>query len=91
MNKEYDVKEIFKGTCHSCDFRHSCCPHELPINGNCMYWKLGKCYTCKFVNDDVDSWFKRGCEGMCFSGCEQYRRDWKKTIKLLKNKILNIG
>lgn len=70
------------GICHSCKFRHSCCPHKVPLNGKCKHWKLGKCYTCKFVEATEEEWFQRGCETECFSGCKKYRRDWKKTFKL---------
>lgn len=80
------MDKIVKGICHSCKFRHSCCPHPLP-NGRCKYWKLGKCYTCKFVDDNEDAWFKRGCEAECFSGCHKYKRDLKKTFELLKMKF----
>jgi len=74
------MPEIYKGDCHSCLYRHSCCPH--PIDEDCKYWKLGKCYTCKFVDDD-DEWDARGCETWCFGGCKQYKRSWKKTFELL--------
>lgn len=79
--------DIVKGRCHSCLYRHSCCPHELPLEGNCVHWKLGKCYTCKFVDDSEDEWFKRGCEAECFSGCRKYTRDWKKTFEILRGMI----
>lgn len=81
------MDKIVKGICHSCEFRHSCCPHWSLENDNCKHWKLGKCYTCKFVDDDDDAWFKRGCEAECFSGCRKYKRDWKKTFELLKMKF----
>ena len=82
------MKEIIKGKCHSCDYRHSYCGHEIPFEGHCKHWKLGQCYTCKFVDDDDDAWFKRGCEAECFSGCRKYKRDLKKTFELLKNRVL---
>ena len=74
------MKEIIKGKCHSCDYRHSYCGHEIPFEGHCKHWKLGQCYTCKFIDDDDDAWFKRGCEAECFSGCRKYKRNWKKTF-----------
>jgi len=78
-------KEITMGHCHSCLFRHSCC-FELPKRGEfCPHWKLGQCYTCKYINAPDEEWFKRGCEAWCFGGCEQYKRNWKTTIKILKS------
>ena len=76
------MPEIYKGDCHSCLYRHSCCPYPLLLEHDCKYWKLGKCYTCKFVDADEDEWYKRGCETWCFGGCKKYKRDWKKTFKL---------
>lgn len=84
------MEKIVKGICHSCDFRHSCCPHCPPEDDNCKHWKLGKCYTCKFVDDDEDSWFARGCEAECFSGCRKYKRDWKKTFEILKMNLSEV-
>lgn len=82
------MKDIFKGICHSCYFRHSCCPHcPPPLDCECDHWKLGKCYTCKFVDDDDDAWFARGCETWCFAGCRKYKRDWKKTFEILKHNL----
>ena len=84
------MEKIVKGICHSCDFRHSCCPHCLPEDDNCKHWKLGKCYTCKFVDDDEDAWFARGCEAECFSGCKKYKRDWKKNFEIWKMKLSEV-
>ena len=78
--KEWDGYRI----CHSCLFRHSCCRHCPPVDDCCKHWKLGKCYTCKHVDDSDDNWFKRGCEAECMSGCEKYRRDWKRTFEYFK-------
>ena len=83
-----NMKKINKGICHSCDFRHSCCPYTPSIDSSCKHWKLGKCYTCKFVDDNDDAWFTRGCEAECFSGCEKYKRSWQKTFKLFKMKFM---
>ena len=80
-------EKIYKGSCTSCLFRHSSCMRPLPIENDCKHWRLGKCYTCKFVDDDEDKWFARGCETWCFSGCKKYKRDWKKTFELLKMKF----
>jgi hypothetical protein len=49
---------------------------------NCRHWKLGKCYTCKFVDDadnNDDAWFARGCESECFGGCSKYCKSKEKT------------
>lgn len=71
-----------RGICHTCDFRHSCCPYELPQDGKkCKHWKLGKCYTCKHLNDTDENWFKRGCEAEYPGGCNNYKRDWRKLFK----------
>lgn len=67
--------------------RHSCCPYPHPTGGECKHWRMGKCYTCKFITASDDDWFKRGCESECFSGCEKYKRDWKRTFELLKIKF----
>jgi hypothetical protein len=81
----YDMDKITKGICQTCDFRHSMCPHYIPLKKkDCKWWKLGQCYTCKFVDDDDDSWFARGCECEYPSGCKKYKRDWKKTFEILK-------
>ena len=74
-------------SCHSCLGRHSCCPYPHPMGGECKHWRMGKCYTCKFITASDDDWFKRGCEAECFSGCEKYERDWKRTFELLKIKF----
>lgn len=74
--------------CGSCDFRHSYCRHNPPV-GCCKHWKLGKCYTCKFVDDDDNAWFTRGCEAEYPSGCKKYKRNWKKTFEILKMKLKN--
>lgn len=82
------MDEIIKGACHSCFYRHKLCHHEVPLEDNCKYWKLGKCYTCKFIDEtDDNEWFKRGCEAECFGGCKKYQRDWGKTFELLKMKF----
>ena len=73
--------------CSSCDSRHSCCPHNPHTDGRCKHWKLGHCYTCKFVNDNDDVWFARGCEAEYPSGCKKYKRNWKKTFEVLKIKF----
>lgn len=84
LNGVQYMKEIIKGDCHSCDFRHSCCTYPVSEDNNCEHWKLGRCYTCKFVDNNEDAWFLGRCEALCFSGCEKYKRDWKKTFKLRK-------
>lgn len=82
------MDEIIKGSCLSCFYRHRCCPHELPLEDNCKHWKIGKCYTCKFIDEtDDNEWLERGCEAECFGGCKKYKRDWKKTFNLLKMKF----
>ena len=78
--KDWDGRK----TCHSCVGRHSPCPHYPFKDDRCNYWKLGKCYTCKYVDDSDDNWFKRGCESECMSGCKNYRRNWKKTFAYFK-------
>ena len=80
------MDKIIKGSCHSCLYRHRC-NRPIYLGNTCKYWKLGKCYTCKFVNDDDNLWFQRGCETHCFGGCKQYKRNWNETFKLLINKI----
>lgn len=84
---ESKADNILKGSCHSCDFRHSCCPHWTPDDKPCKHWKLGKCYTCKFLDDTDEAWFKRGCESECFSGCNKYKRDFRKTLEIIKKFI----
>ena len=73
--------------CRDCLFRHSCFRELPPLDEVCKHWKLGKCYTCKYKDAPVEEWFKRGCESECFSGCEKYKRDWKKTWKVFKHKF----
>lgn len=51
---------------------------------NCKHWKLGKCYTCQFVDDNEDEWFKRGCEAWCFGGCRKYCKSKEKTNEFKK-------
>ena len=76
--------KIEKGTCMTCKFRHSCCPHDYPHGSRCKYWKRGKCYVCKFVDAPDEDFFKRGCEAEYPSGCRKFERDWKKTFELLR-------
>ena len=72
--------------CVSCLYRHGC-NHELPESDkDCKHWKLGKCYTCKYMGVSDDEWFKRGCEIYCNSGCNKYKRDWKKILRLILKK-----
>lgn len=76
---------IKKGKCHSCKYRHDCCPHPYPWNDEvCKHWKLGRCYTCKYLHAPDDDWFVRGCETWCFGGCRKYKRSWKQTFELWK-------
>ena len=84
------MDKIIKGICHSCYYRHRCCKHCPPKDDVCKYWKLGKCYTCKFVDDDEDAWYKKGCESECFGGCRQYKRDWNKTFEILRGNYEHI-
>lgn len=79
--------KIIKGICSSCDFRHSCFIYNPSLDGCCKHWKLGKCYTCKFVDDDDNVWFARGCETEYPGGCKKYKRNWKRTLVLLKVKF----
>lgn len=73
--------------CRSCLFRH-CCHRDLPPSDkDCKHWKLGKCYTCKYIESNEAEWFTRGCETWCFGGCEKYKRDWQKTLRWLKQKM----
>lgn len=81
------IKAMNSRDCHSCFYRHRMCKHTIPDDGNCKHWKLGKCYTCKFINADEDEWYKRGCESECFGGCRKHERDWKKTFELIKIKF----
>ena len=74
-------------TCHSCRYRHSCCPYHPSMGGECKHWRMGKCYTCKFINAPDDEWLKHGCEAECFGGCRKYKRNWKRTFELLKMKF----
>ena len=87
---EATMDKIIK-RCVSCLYRHGYCSHfdeylQLNDDENCKHWKLGKCYTCKHKDAPDEEWFKRGCESECFSGCETYKRDWKKTWKWFKQK-----
>ena len=77
------MREVIKRNCHSCLYRHGGCDRKLPDSNGCKHWKLGKCYTCKFINVDDDEWFKRGCETWCFGGCKKYKRNWKKTFEYI--------
>ena len=79
--------ENLEKRCSTCDRRHSPCEHYPPDNDECSHWILGQCYTCKYINAPDEEWFKRGCEANCCSGCEKYKRDWKKTWKLIKQKL----
>lgn len=80
------VERIAVGHCHSCRYRHDCCPHDYPDGEKCRHWKLGDCYTCKHLDAPDDEWFKRGCEAWCFGGCKKYKRDWKKTFQFMRIK-----
>lgn len=76
--------ESIPKNCFSCLYRH-CCDYPIP-EGRCKYWKLGKCYTCKYSDDaknNVDAWFTRDCEAWCNGGCDKYERSWKKTFEML--------
>ena len=73
-----------KKNCHSCLYRHKMCRHRPLKNDSCKHWKLGKCYTCKFLDANENEWYERGCEAECFGGCKKYKRDWKKTIQAIK-------
>lgn len=66
--------------CQSCRYRHGCDLPFPPQEVDCKHWKLGKCYTCKYVDAPDDEWFPRGCETWCFGGCKKYKRDWRKTF-----------
>lgn len=82
------MDKIIKGSCHSCLYRHRFCRHEVMLENNCKHWKIGKCYTCKFIDEtDDNEWLKRGCETECFGGCKKYKRDWKKTFQVIKMKF----
>lgn len=73
--------------CRDCLYRHSCIHEFPPLGTDCEYWRIGKCYTCKYKDAPDDEWFKRGCETWCCSGCDKYKRDWKKTWEWFKQKI----
>ena len=73
--------------CHTCDYRHGCCIHDIPEEGECGDWKLGRCYTCKFVDANEEEWYRRGCEAEYPGGCTKYKRSWKKTFELLRTPI----
>ena len=78
------MDKIIKGSCFSCYYRHRC-RHEATLDNTCKHWRLGKCYTCKFIDEPDDyEWYLRGCEMKCFGGCKKYKRDWGKTFELLK-------
>lgn len=83
------MTHIDRGECFSCYYRH-CCSREISFDEKCEHWKVGKCYTCKFVDEtDQNKWLERGCEAECFGGCKKYKRDWKKTFELLKRRWKN--
>lgn len=78
-----DYYNVIRKNCFSCLNRHNCCVYPTPTN-ECEYWKLGKCYTCKYYDDaieDMDAWFARGYEAWCNGGCDKYKRSWKNTFK----------
>lgn len=79
--------KLVRNTCNTCLYRHGCF-YGTQNNHNCKHWKLGKCYTCKFIDAPEEEWFKRGCEVECFSGCKNYKRSWKKTFSILKMKLI---
>lgn len=90
--KKYKIKR----NCHSCLLRHDCCFNfnEIFPNtdewDNCKHWKLGKCYTCKFVDEPDDKvWYKRECETYCFGGCKKYKKSKVETkaFKELKGEL----
>ena len=69
--------------CFSCLNSNEC---TLNLNENCKNWKLGKCYTCKHLDNsknNPDTWNKMDCESNCNHGCEQYEQDFKKTLEML--------
>lgn len=94
LAKKYKIKR----NCHSCLFRHCCRWNFYKMFPNpdvwdyCRHWKLGKCYTCKFADDNDEEWFKRGCECWCFGGCNKYRKNkgaterFKELIRLNNQK-----
>ena len=94
FDKWFAKKYKIERNCHSCLFRHCCrwdfnkmFPNAPDEWDNCKHWKLGKCYTCKFVDDaynNEDSWFKRGCESECFGGCRRYIKSKSRTNAFLK-------
>lgn len=76
-------------TCHDCEYRHGCCYPAPYERKKCKYWKLGKCYVCKYyklsslmTEEETDAWYKRGCEGWFPTGmyCKNFKRSWKATI-----------
>jgi hypothetical protein len=84
------LRVINLGGCHSCYFRHRCRHDDEPPDDwdcACKYYKIGKCYTCKFLEASDEEFLERGCGTWCFGGCKKYKRDWKKTIQLLKMKF----
>lgn len=91
FDKLFAKKYKIRRNCHSCLFRH-CCRWDFDkmfpssVLDNCKHWKLGKCYTCQFVDDNEDEWYKRGCEIWCFGGCQKYRKA-KNTTNALQELI----
>lgn len=79
--------------CHSCVGRHGCPYPFVPYDAGvkCKHWKLGKCFTCAYLNDTDENWYKRGCEAECFGGCKKYKRDWKATLDILRQIIQGNG
>ncbi len=88
--KKYKIKR----NCHSCLFRHCCrwdfnkmFPNAPDDWDNCKHWKLGKCYTCQFVDEpDDNEWYKMECEAYCFGGCKKYKKSKVETKAFKKLK-----
>lgn len=83
--------------CHWCQYRYGGCPHDKP-KPYCKEFKIGGCYSCKYyyvkngelTEEEVDKWYKRGCETFCPSSlyCTKRKRLSRKRKKYLRKRGL---
>lgn len=72
------------GKCHDCKNRHHCLRSVPNDDVLCPHWQLGKCFLCKYISADNEAWYQRGCETWCCGGCRKFKRDWKKTFRIIR-------
>lgn len=73
-------------TCHTCLYRrgeiknikNECrgfmTNEKYERVGKCPDWKIGLCYSCIHIDEELEEWLHSGCEAMCMSGCERYEK-----------------